>query len=289
LLLLVLLPLNSFAINESKNELRVISISPAVTEIICDLNGVDNLVGVSNYCRTPKEVLSKVKVGGFLNPSLEKIISLVPDYVIVSKNSGTYSFAKKLNSLNIKIVIVEFYSLEDIKNAYLKIGDVLGEKKLAQEKISLFNNKIQFYKEKLKDRDKKLVSFLRWKKPLTVAAKNTLEDELINIAGGKNVVSLETSRYPVYSMEAFIIENPEIIIDGSYYKIPSTLEKKNIVQYWSKWSNLKAVKSRQIYILKTDFHSVPGPRTLMLLDELVAIINPDVLVLNEDLSEKINI
>ena len=64
------------------DDLRIISLAPNLTEILFELGLGDQIVGVTNYCTYPPEALEKEKVGGFINPNLEKIVSLEPDLVV---------------------------------------------------------------------------------------------------------------------------------------------------------------------------------------------------------------
>jgi len=80
---LIILIFFSFAFAESQ---RIISLAPNVTETLYYLEANDKLIAVSNYCNWPNEIKNKPKVGGMINPSFEKILSLKPDLVIISRD-----------------------------------------------------------------------------------------------------------------------------------------------------------------------------------------------------------
>lgn len=267
---------------------RVVSLGPSVTEIIYDLDKEDALVGITDFCDYPPETSEKTSVGGWLNPNLEKIVSLSPDMVITSKNGGQLVIARKLQEFGIGFSFAQFYSFADVKQSFRKIGALLGVADKAEERVRIFEQVIAAYKEQTASLPQKKVLFVRWHNPLTVAGAGSLEDEILQVLGCKNIIESEI-RYPVYTMEAVIAAEPDIIIDLGSYDTPTEQEKQAIAEFWRPWGLLPAVKNNQIFTIRTDVHSVPGPRTSIFIDEVAAIAHPDVFESKWGLSEKINI
>lgn len=254
---------------------RAVSLAPSITEIVYDLGAEDKLVGVTAFCDFPPAAQKKPSVGGYLNPSIEMIVSLHPDLVIAAKNGGAKQLVEKLEDMGITVVTVEFYSIATIVDAYQKIGRALGVEQQAEEKVRDFTEQVNNYRSACAGLQQKKVLFVRWNNPLTVVGRGSLEDEILDIINAENVTERGESRYPVYTMEAVIQSSPDIIIDASYYDTPGPAARKHMSAFWHEWPSLAAVAHDEIYILKTDFHSVPGPRTRMLLDEMAAIVHPD--------------
>ncbi len=283
----ILVLLAFFALPLFASDVKVVALSPAVTEIIYDLGCEESLIGVSDYSNWPPDACKKEHVGSFLNPSVEKIVALMPDYVIVNKNGGTLPLKKKLDAIGIDTVVVQFYSVKDIEDAYLKIGDILGAKKAALKKVADMEKKVSYYRGIFFAKEKKRVLFVRWYSPFTVAGKGSLEDELISIAGGKNVIDFDSSsRYPVCNMEYIIEKNPEVIIDGSVAGQVSGTKINDVKKFWEKYGVIAAVKKNRIYVLSGSYHVVPGPRTFILLKEVFSSINPEIGIKSDDLLNK---
>ena len=271
----------------AKDALRVISLAPAITEIIYALGADDMLVGVSTYCDYPLAAQSKEKVGGFINPNLEKIVSLAPNLVIMSPNSGTKQIQARLDHLNINNTVVEFYTIDGLRRAYEIIGDQLEKKEEARQLRQALDEKIRMIAEKVAERERPRVLFLRSHNPLYVAAGGSYEDDLIEIAGATNCVPQRSARYPQYSIEEIMRLNPEIIIDATFYDTPNQVQLKAIQTFWQRLKTVDAVKNNKLYIIKTDIHSVPGPRTTLLLDIISQLVHPEVFGTESEYSEQI--
>jgi len=105
---------------------RVICMAPALTEICFALEFGDHIVGVTDFCRYPPEVRSMPKVGGFLNPNLEKIVLLNPNLVFLvpeEKQIGDH-----LSKLGIQTMTISTYTVEDTKQAMIAMAAALGDK-----------------------------------------------------------------------------------------------------------------------------------------------------------------
>jgi iron complex transport system substrate-binding protein len=67
---------------------RIISLAPSITEILFALGLRQEIIGVTNFCDYPEEVTTKPRIGGFVNPDVEKIVSLKPDLIIAIRSRG---------------------------------------------------------------------------------------------------------------------------------------------------------------------------------------------------------
>jgi len=114
LIFLLLLPFFLYASE------RIITLAPSRSESVLDLGKGDELIGVSEYSSWPKEVQNITKVGGYSNPSLERILSLNPSLVI---GQGKYSHTiNQLKELGIKTLSLEMKTIEDIKDSIRTIA-----------------------------------------------------------------------------------------------------------------------------------------------------------------------
>jgi iron complex transport system substrate-binding protein len=254
---------------------RIISLSPAITEIIYALEAQDTLIGVSSFCDYPREARNKENVGGFINPNLEKIIALRPDLVILSPNSGTKQIHHRLEAIGITTRVVSFYTIEELRAAYRVIGEYTERPKNAQRLIRQLEQAINENRDAaLAERPR--VLFVRSHSPLFVAGQGTYEDDLIRIVGGLNCIQKSATRYPQYAVEAIMDIDPEIVIDATFYDTPSAQQKKQIRTFWSQMRSVTAVKNKRVYIIETDIHSVPGPRTPEMLGIMAQILTGDI-------------
>ena len=118
--------------------LRLVSTSPAATEMIFDLEKGGALVGVSDYCHYPLEAKTKIKIGSALTPNYEKILAIKPDLILLQevKNSP---LKKRLKKLKIKSLELKFNTLEDVMESYQRMAVELKHPKKGQ----VFVNKVK--------------------------------------------------------------------------------------------------------------------------------------------------
>ena len=99
---------------------------------------------------------------------------------------------------------------------------------------------------------------------------------MITYAGGVNVYNRHDIAFPVISKEGILHLNPEFIIE----MVPDTgekgLEEEMIINEWESFSDVDAVKNNHIYVLKQDYAVIPGPRFILLLEDLARILHPEI-------------
>jgi iron complex transport system substrate-binding protein len=225
---------------------RVISLSPYATEIIYDLGEEKKLVGVTIYCNYPIQAKTKPKVGTLNDPNIEAILKLKPDLIIVSREDQSKEKVLYMKKLGLNILILnENKNFDDICNNYLKIAKVFNKENYAERKIN-------FIKEGIENTSK-----LHWNKypkvfcivgenPLVTVSKGSFLDEIIQKAGGINIVKTSVSRYPIYNKEEVIKQNPDVII---YISMDNNLSS---AKEWNKFKQINAVKNKKVIVVDAD-------------------------------------
>ncbi len=268
------------AINEVRAESaphRIISMSPAITEILFKIGAGKRVVGVTDYCAYPPEAAKLPKLGGILNPNVERMISIKPDLIIHHYDSiKIQDFAIKLG---VESLPVKLTTLNSILDSIQKIGqklDLLDSAKMLRLKLE---NEINFYKSKLKSQRKKSVLLLLGDsddpmRDLYAAGRNTFLGELLSLAGGDNIIPETLAEYPKVSREYIIHKSPEaIIIAGPMAKLSHEQKKANIKR-WAKFTTVRAVKNNNIHYIGHDYILIPGPRLIKLIDQFAKSIHP---------------
>ncbi len=241
---------------------RVISMAPNLTEMVYDIGASEQLVGVTDFCKFPPAAKSKPKVGGWINPNYEKILSLKPDLVLTLQFHG--KAVDHLKKLKVPLLVLDCQTVQDVLNAYDVLGKRLGHEldakrgKIAMEK--------RLAKAKARAQKHKAVSvfFVIGHNPGTldqlygVGPKNFV-DELITLAGGVNILSDAREPYPLVSKEQLLKRDPDIIIDSLPSNEMTPKQLKAASESWKKFSNLKAVRENRVYTMTTDEYLIPGP------------------------------
>ncbi len=248
-----------------KEPTRIVSLAPNLTEILFAINAQDKLVGVSNYSDYPESAEKLPKVGGFFNPSIEKIFALNPQLAIIARGTPL-SVINKLRSLGIKVFATDPKTIKDVYKLILTMGRITGNVK---ESVSLVNKMKSEERTILKKTgkipmSKRLKVYVEiWNNPKMSAGKGTFIDSLIKEAGGINIAENAKGSWPVMSDESVIKANPDVII---------LLYRGDVKQIESRpgWNTINAVKNHRIYVENPDIFERPGPR---ITDALVKLYN----------------
>jgi iron complex transport system substrate-binding protein len=245
------------------NAHRIISLSPATTEILFAIGAGPMVVGVSDYCNTPAEAAKRPKVGAVMTLNLEKTLSLRPDLFITT--DGNPRFYERLDRLSkAQIVQLSSVTLASVAQNILDLGRVTGREAQAEALAGRIRAGIDQMTRKAATRPRKpRVFYMVWGEPLITAGPGSYLDDLIRTAGGENAVrDLPTGNpYPPYSWEALVAADPDVILAPAHLK--PTLDRLRKTQ-----KGMKAVRSGRIVLLDDDRVSRPGPRVLEALDEV---------------------
>lgn len=253
---------------------RIVSLSPSTTEILFALGAAEQISGVTTYCEYPPEAKAKPRVGGFTNHNLEAIAALKPDLVVLTPNGGSRSTYQRLKQVKIPVLSLPFYSLEDVSNAFEKLGGVSGHPEKAASLARELLQTVREIKESSPKNRALKAAYLTWRKPLILAGKDTMEEEMIRLAGAENAARDSKVRYPRWSEEAFWASDPDVIFDASVFERMGDPEKElaEARAFWSRFKTLRAVREGHVFLLNREVLPVPGPRTVLQIRTLAAIL-----------------
>lgn len=250
----------------------IISLAPAHTEILFALGLGERIIGVTNYCDYPAEVLAIEKIGDFSNPSLEKIISLNPDLVI--GNRLHFGVLEALNRAGIPAIALEPHSFAQIFTDIKTMGFITGKEKEAESLSLAMEQDYEEVKAKIAAiplEERPSVFFEIWHDPLTTVGPGTFLYEILETTAGRIVSSSGKDRYPLFSMEILIEENPDF-----YFATAGSMSDFTDLAERPGWEMLSAVKNKKVHII-SDENIIyrEGPRLIDGLKEIAGALYPD--------------
>jgi iron complex transport system substrate-binding protein len=252
---------------------RYISLAPSTTEILFALGLDEEIAGVSTYCNYPEQAKNKTKVGNFSSPSIEKIISLKPDYILCTGLEQAPVVAQ-LRQLNFNVYVADPVSAEELFKTIEEIGKITNRAKEARLLIAKMKSEIEEVASRVRfiPQEKKIKVFIEiWQEPLMTAAKGSFVDELITLAGGINIAHDLIRPYCNFSSEKVISLNPQCII-LAYMDKEAPLK---LVQQRFGWDKIDAVKNKRVFNdIDPDTLLRPGPRITQGLAEIYKRLYP---------------
>ena len=182
-----------FAAESASPPKRIVSLAPSMTEILFALGLGDNIVGVTTFCDYPEEAKKKLKIGGMSNPSLEAVLSLKPDVVVMTTDGNPKEFEERLIALKIKTYVFEARTLIGLPDGIRSLADALGVKARGERLAKSIEDGVQKASRatsRVHDRALiKKVLFIVWPEPLIVAGPGTAIDDAITLLGYDNIAS----------------------------------------------------------------------------------------------------
>lgn len=247
---------------------KVVSVAPNLTELMYELDAADKLVGRSDYCDYPQEVLDVESVGSLYTPDIEKIISMEPDLVIVSTHFDEEN-AKKLEDLDIPVLAL--YEEHDVTGVYDMI-DILGKavnrNTEAAECISRMQDTIGEVRALVEEVETPSVYYVVGFGEYGdyTAGGDTFIGGLIELAGGYNIAK-EVRGWNI-TLEEIIEADPSIIITSEY-------DRENFMSD-ERYADLTAVKEEKVYAIDTNMLDRQGYRNAEGIKVLAEIFHPEV-------------
>jgi len=262
----------------SKIPQRIISLTPATTEILFALGLGDRVVGVTEYCNYPPEMEQLKKegklptVGGYTNPDFEKIIALNPDLILVSTIHKT-EVIPKLENKGFTLFTLEAQTLDDTLEDIRMAGKIAGVEKRADELVAQMEQRINTVTDRIKGREKPKVFYITWHDPLYTAGSGTLIGDLIEKAGGTNIFQ-DLTGHKTVDLEAVIVRNPQVIIACTGHG-EGRDEPLNWANGEARLKTVEARKNNRVYQIDADIVSRSGPRAVDALEAMARFIHPE--------------
>lgn len=256
---------------------KIVSLIPSNTEIAFALGLGDKIVGVTDYDTYPKEVEGIEKIGG-LDVNVEKVIALKPDLVLAHA-SGMSTAEDGLNQMResgITVLVVnEASSFDKVYDSIEMIGEATGKQKEAKDLVQSMKTKLKAIEEKAKqvENPKKVYVEVSPSPSIYTAGKNTFIDEFLTTIHAENVAK-ELEGWPQISEEKVIEWNPDTIITLYHGDMVEKVDYK--IENREAWSDITAVKEKQVVEVNSDLTSRPGPRLVEGVEEFANAVYPEI-------------
>lgn len=257
---------------------RIISLVPATTEMLFAMGAGDRLAGVSSYDRFPPEVERLPRVGGLLDPDVERILSLKPDLVIVYDTQT--DLKRQLERAQVPIFSYVHRGLPDITETMRALGGRIGAKAAADQAAARIEQQLDAIARRVAglQRPKTLLVFGREQGTLrrvTASGGYGFLHDVLVLAGGTDALG-DLSRQSVdMSTEMILMRAPEVIIELHYGDSvkPEIFDAERRV--WNALASVPAVKNQRVYLLDGLEFVVPGPRIVIAAERIARTLHPE--------------
>lgn len=250
---------------------RIVSLIPSATETIVALGAADRLVARTSFDVDPA-LAQLPSVGQGLTPSLELLTTLEPDLVVAWPDNASRSVIARLERFGVRIYTPQVQTLGDLRQAIGELGALLGLERAADRLIASTDADLRAVRAAVADRGRPGVFYVVWYEPPMTAGPGTYIDELIAIAGGRNVFADAPGLWPQVSMEEVVRRQPDIVLIAQTEENPIDVERLGSSVGWRE---LRAVREGRLIQVEANLYNRPGPRVAMAARRLAALLHPE--------------
>lgn len=247
---------------------RVLSLGPALTEMLFAVGGGSRLVGRTSFCNYPPEAARAPAVGAVTGWNEELVASLRPD-LILALEGRTAEVERLARLTRARLEVLPTRRLDDVWRNLARIGELVGERARATRLVADLRARVAARRQAAAARRvHPSVFYMVWDQPLMAAGPGSYLGDLVTLAGGRNIVPASAAgSYPTFSWEALLAADPDVILAAR--DRTAALESLK-----TRYPRLKAVRAGRVRTLPDDLISRPGPRVILALDAVDAALRP---------------
>ncbi len=251
---------------------RIVSLAPNITEILYALKLDDRVVGVTRFSDYPEEAKEKPKLGSYINPNVEKIVALEPDLILATYGGNPEATALHLERLGLALYVTRPKTIEDVLVMIDKIGMITGAEDRAAALVIRLRQRIKTVRDRVLNAPRPLVFLEISARPLMTVGAGSFHDQMIALAGGKNLAGDMSARYPQYSLEEVVKRAPDLILISTMDRSGQFEQQK---ARWMQWDSIPAVANNRICFIDSDLIDRASPRIVEGLEEIARLIHPE--------------
>lgn len=247
---------------------RIVSFSPALTEMLFDMGLGDHVVGVTTSCVLPEGV-SRPRVCNMMNAeAVEPILSVKPDCVVAQISPSKLEALQRI-APEIKIEHFDIETLADISAAITHLGQVVGRPEVVQPARQKFEQQLDEVRRAVADKPRPRVLFMA---PKSLAAgTGTFLDEMIQVAGGTNAATFKG--WQNINLDAVMAARPDVLICQADPDEDAAKTKA----YWEAVGEFPAAKSHRVLVVSDRHWTIPTARSAQYVRILAEMLHPGAL------------
>ena len=232
---------------------RIVSLNPSLTSILIVLGAADRLVGVDDYSAQQIEAVAALpRVGGLFNPSLEAVIGLEPDLVVLVPSAEQRDFRARLAAMGIRVETFKNIRFDQVLENIERLGALVDRPAAAARRIHEISRIRETARALTGGRAPQAVLMVLQRDPLYVVGRGSFMEEMITGLGARNLASAFAEPYPRVAREWLVESAPDVLID-------LTPDAGDPAVFWSRWPSIPAVAHGRVVRMDPGLIGMPGP------------------------------
>ena len=237
---------------------RIVALAPHIVENLYSAGAGERLVGVVSYSNFPAAARQIPEVGSYNAFSLEQLVALRPDLVVMWGSGNGMQTLSKLEDLGIPVYVSELRQLSDVPQSIRRLGQLAGTASASEREARRIEAELQRLVRIYAGKNDLTVFYQIWNEPLQTVNSEHLISEIIALCGGRNVFGDAPALAPRINVEAVLQRDPDAIIASSMGEArPEWLDQ------WRRYPSLKAVRDEALFFINPDHVQRPTARVLL--------------------------
>jgi len=260
---------------------RIISCAPNLTEMLFALGAGDRVIGVTRWCRYPREATSRPPLGDLYQPNIEAMVAARPDLIVaVPGNTKVLEFfAGRAEPRILETNACE--TIADIQATLRQLAAAIGASDRAETIIREMNSGL----DSLRTAGAAVVPVPTLMilghtagalEQIYAVGRSTYLDELLTMVGGRNVIPEDAGRYPIISKESLLTMNPELILERHLGGLATPEQQSAMIHLWKELPTLAAVRNGRVVVMDDDHMTINGIDLVNTGRKLAAVIGAGV-------------
>ncbi len=258
---------SGYVLDLTRDFSRIVSLSPATTELIFDLGAGDLLVGRTRYCQDPPAALEVPSVGEGFDPNVEVVASRRPDLVVSYHSASNLASVERLRAMNIETLSLRIDRLADLSRAARILGALLKRKERAEFLIARLEAQLDSLRAATDGREiEPSVAVVVWDNPPIVIGAGSFLSDIVELAGAKNAFQDISQPSATISLETLAHRDPDFLV---VFEGASRADFSNRPE----WQVVRAVRQRRVVRLSGSEFGHPSFRAPRAASRLRALLN----------------
>jgi iron complex transport system substrate-binding protein len=254
---------------------RIVSLVPAVTEMLFALGAGPQVAGVSSYDREPPAVERLPRVGALLDPDLERILSLRPDLVVIYESQT--ELASQLARAGTPVFSYRHGGVAGITDTIRRLGAHTGHPEAADRLARAIGADLEMVRARVSGRPRPRVLLVLGRDPdvlrnVFVSGGVGFLHEVLEAAGGANVFEEARREGLQVSVEQILARRPDVILELRADGDPA--DDRAALRAWEAVASVPAVRNGRVRIMRGSELVVPGPRIARAAERFAREIHP---------------
>ncbi len=248
---------------------RIVSLNPATTEIVFTLGAGSHLVGRTKYDLWPDSAKLIPALGDGIRPNVEAVLASHPDLVLLYASQDNRPAAERLRAAGVNTLSLKIDHISDFRRTVQLLGSMLRDSTRAKTVIDSVYRTLDRVRASTANLPRPTVFWHIWDAPVITIGSGSFMNELVDIAGGRNVYADIRGPSGEISLEDIARRNPDFILAGPVGR--SQIESDG------RWRIVRAAREKKIFVVDTLLVARPSVRLGEAAVSLANLLHPGAL------------